>query len=207
MTLEDREETVGDIGEGKIRLSLIDVIYGLVIGYGFNFFVDKDPVGFTPILFLLVILVIVCDWLFVHKPYWKEPQEYSNGPFVLDLCILLIFSCLVRFALRPPHSGVLFAMSAMFLFYALWDVTFGDRLKGRRWRHDFVWDLVAAVAFFLLWKFMDANWMATRVLNADLPNWIGFDIDLRWWILVAFALYGLLGPHKWADWAKSWVRG
>lgn len=207
MTLENREAAVGFIGEGKIRLSLIDVVYGLVIGYGFNFFVDKDPVGFTPFLFLLAISVIVCDWLFVHKPYWNEPQEYTNGPFVIDLCILLIFACLIRFAMRPPYSGVLFAMGAMFLLYALWDMVFGENLKGRKWRRDFVWDLVAAVAFFLLWKFVDASWMAAKVLDVDLPNWTGFDVDLRWWIVVAFGLYGLLGPHKLADWTKSWVGG
>ena len=207
MTAKRRKIAREEPDEGKIRLSLIDVVYGLVIGYGFNFFVDKDPVSFTPFLFLLVILVIVCDWLFVHKPYWSEPKSYTNGPFVIDLCILFLFACMIRFAARPPYSGVLFALAMMFLLYALWDVAFGEHLRGRLWKHDLVWDLVGAGTFLLLWKYMDTRWMASKVLFVDLPDWMGFDIDLRWWIVTAFGLYAFLGPHKWADWLKSKVGG
>jgi len=67
--------------EGKIRLSLIDVMYGVIMGYGFNFFVDKDPTDATLVLFVFAIITIVFDWVFVHKPYWKSPETYTNLPF------------------------------------------------------------------------------------------------------------------------------
>jgi hypothetical protein len=205
---KNSEDKLREPMDGKIRLSLIDIVYGLVIGYSLNFFVDRDPSSLTPFLFLLVMSVIICDWLFVHKPYWRKSHKYTNGPFVLDICILFVFACMIRFAAKPPHSGVLIAMGTMFLLYAWWDIVFGEYLiKGRSWKRDLCWDLLGAVAFFLLWKYMDVNWMASRVLYFDLPDWIGIDIDLRWWIVVAFLLYIFLGPHKWADWLKSRFSG
>jgi hypothetical protein len=203
MMAKKKEATLADADEGKIRLSLIDVVYGLVIGYGFNFFVDKDPVSYTPFLFILVIATIVCDWLFVHKPYWREPNHYTNGPFVIDLCILFAFACMIRFAARPPYPDVLVVMSLVFLLYAIWDVLFSKYLRGRSWKRDFYWDLAGSASFFLLWKYLDVHWLASRVLYFDLPDWVGFDIDLRWWIVVAFMIYALYGPHDLGDWLKS----
>lgn len=67
--------------EGKVRLSLIDVMYGVIMGYGFNFFVDRDPSDITATLFLLVIIAIVCDWLFVHKTLLEAARNIHKLDF------------------------------------------------------------------------------------------------------------------------------
>lgn len=89
------------------------------------------------------------------------------------------------------------------MLYACWDLVFTGKLEDRSKRNDFVWDMIGAIAFLLLWKATKVDWMSSRVYYFDLPEWIGFDIEMRWWVLFAFVLYGSQGPHPWADRFKS----
>lgn len=119
------------IEEGEIRLSLSDVIYGVVLGYGFNILAERDPSGMPPLLFALVVWIIISDWSFVHLQYWRQKQNYTFWPFVIDLAILLSFAIMVRFALKPEHSYLPFMIGIMFTLYALWDIVFGPSLRDR----------------------------------------------------------------------------
>jgi hypothetical protein len=124
------------IEEGEIRLSLADVIYGVVLGYGFNILAERDPSGVPPLCFALVVWIIVSDWSFVHLQYWRQKENYTFWPFVIDLAILLSFAVMVRFALKPDHSYLPFLISIMFALYAMWDVVFGRWLRDRNWGRD-----------------------------------------------------------------------
>jgi len=191
--------------EGKIRLSLIDVIYGVIMGYGFNFFVDRDPTDVTLVLFLLTMSAIVSDWLFVHKPYWSHPGSYTNVPFLIDLMILLSFAFMIRFAVKEPNNGLLLCLAAVFTLYSIWDYACSEPLKqqGRVWSTDLAFDLVGAVSFFSLWRFSKTKVLTHKLIDIDLPNWVGFDIEVQIWMAIAILIYILLGPHPLADRIKG----
>jgi hypothetical protein len=104
MVLENGTPGKDVIDEGRVRLSLTDVIYGIVIGCGFNILAAEDPSGVKPLLFALVVWIIVSDWAFVHMMYWREHEKYTFWPFTIDLAILLNFAVMTRFALKPDHS-------------------------------------------------------------------------------------------------------
>lgn len=197
--------TIGPPDEGGVRLSLTDVIYGIVIGYGFNILASEDPSGVKPLLFALVIWIIISDWAFVHLMYWRERDKYTFWPFSIDLAILLNFAVMTRFALKPDHAYLPLVISVMFALYAIWDVLYGGMFQGRSRTRDFVFDSVGAAAFFALWLFMDKT-----VLGIDLRSsalYIDFkhlpDLDFRWWAICAFVLYAALGPHWLGDKFKS----
>ena len=181
-----------NLKEGKIRLSLTDVIYGLVLGYGFNIIANGDPTGVQPVLFALVMWVVVSDWSFVHLQYWKDEVKYTFWPFVIDLAILLVFAIMTRFALKDKNTYVLLLISVMFLLYALWDWAFGESLKGRAWKVDWLFDFVGALAFFGLWFVVDAPSLGYWY-RIDIPH--APDIEIHGWIVAAFVLYALFGPH------------
>lgn len=191
--------------EGKIRLSLIDVIYGVIMGYGFNFFVDRDPTDITFVLFLLTMAAIVTDWLFVHKPYWQNPDKYTNLPFLIDLIILLTFAFMIRFSVKPPQTGVLFCFGVTFSLYTVWDVIYREPLKnqGRSWLRDSVFDGSAAITFFLLWRYSNTPFLAEKIIEWDLPDWMRFDIEVQTWMVIAVVLFIILGPHPFADKIKK----
>jgi hypothetical protein len=191
--------------EGKIRLSLIDVMYGVIMGYGFNFFVDRDPTDVTLVLFIFTILTIVSDWLFVHKPYWRSPEFYSNTPFFLDLIILLNFAFMIRFAVKEPNNALLMCLATVFLLYAIWDFLYRIPLKkqGRLWYMDLIFDASAGLLYFILWKFSTSPFLAKKLFEIDLPAWVGFDVEIQRWTAIAIIIYTLFGPHPVGDAVKG----
>jgi hypothetical protein len=205
MVLENGTPGKDVIDEGRVRLSLTDVIYGIVIGYGFNILAAEDPSGVKPLLFALVVWIIVSDWAFVHMMYWREHEKYTFWPFTIDLAILLNFAVMTRFALKPDHSYLPLVISVMFVLYAIWDVLYGGKFEGRNRYRDFFFDSVGAGAFFALWMYMDKTVFGVNLGASAL--FIDFrhlpDLDFRWWIICAFFLYLVLGAHWFADKLKS----
>jgi hypothetical protein len=202
------------IRDGRIRLSLIDIIYGLVIGYGFNFFVGSHENNISIILFLCVVIAIACDWVFVHQDYWSDTADYGFWPFIIDLGILLCFTFTIRFAIEEPHNEALFTMGCVFILYGVWDVFFRETIKrrGRSWILDCSWDLTAAVAFFLLYRYSETlgNTIAgfsglNAFLTQHAPKFLYENIQA--WVPAAILLYLIMGPHIISDRIKRSLRG
>ena len=165
-----------NIDLGKIRLSFIDVIYGVVIAYGFNF-VDKMDKPSQYALFLMSFVAIVFDWVFVHQPYWKKIEAYKDAVLIVDLIILFLFSRI--FASTTSESyGILLPLSLLFLFYSIWDFVFRKQLAevGRPWLRDFSYDVMMFIAFAAQWFLFVFHTGAAAFLKQtfwEIPLWIG----------------------------------
>ncbi len=199
--------------DGRIRLSLIDIIYGLVIGFGFNFFVDRGEEPIEILLFICCVIAIACDWIFIHQDYWEEPGDYGFAPFIIDLAILLCFTFMIRWAIKDDHHElVLLTMSWIFGLYASWDFVFRKtiRKRGRYWLLDFSWDAVAGAGFYALYRLASAG-----LLTGTLGGWPWFYRNaanyipkaayehVPAWVILGILLYAIMGPHKISDRLKQ----
>lgn len=133
-----------DQRESAVRISLVDVVYGIVLAYGFNFFDQlRAPVQYAQ--FAFAYTVIILDWIYVHRLYWGWEYKY-NSFLVLDLASLFVMSRVLAASVGGEHTFVAW-MSALFAVYVVWDVV--ANAKGLPCPYDWRWgltgDLIAAI--------------------------------------------------------------
>ena len=63
--------------KSTVRISLIDVMYGVVLAYGFGFFDQADTV-IDYLHFFFAYAVIIIDWIYVHSLYWGWEYKYNS---------------------------------------------------------------------------------------------------------------------------------
>jgi hypothetical protein len=109
---------------------------------------------------------------------------------------------MMRFAVKPPHVGELICLGVVLSLYALWDIVFREGIReggGREPFLDFFLDSGAAIGFFLLAKYADARVLSSKLIDWTLPNWVGFNIEVKNWMAIAILLYAVIGPHPLSD--------
>ena len=109
-----------------VRRNLINMMYGVVLAYGFNWFDKAWETGthLTAVLFFFSYSIIIIDWLYVQNIYWvwdKDNKEYSYHFFVIDLCILFIISRLIHVSAASPTHFWLW-VSMLYFLYVVWDI-------------------------------------------------------------------------------------
>ena len=147
--------------ESAVRISLVDVMYGVVLAYGFNFF---DAAETTPdyIRFFLAYIVIIVDWTYVHWIYWDWGYK-RNLFFVLDLSLLFVMSRLLYTSTTQSQYYSLW-LSGIFFLYAVWDAaSYHYRVPSDySWRHAVAGDICGFAAFgFLGTLSLVHNWSDT----------------------------------------------
>jgi len=136
--------------ESAVRSSLLDVMYGVVLAYGFNFF-DKAGDFTDYFRFFFAYAVVVIDWIYVHRLYWGA--EYKNIFLVLDISILFSISRLLLTSTAHTPDYYLW-LSILFIFYVAWDVIsmFDKQLPSQYdWRYSVSGDVFASIVFFAFW--------------------------------------------------------
>jgi len=138
-----------DDKESVVRISLLDVMYGVVLAYGFNFF-DKAEDCTDYFRFFFAIAVFVVDWVYVHSIYWEA--EYKKNFFLmLDIGILFSISRLLSTSTASTPNYFLW-LSMLFILYVFWGIMVSDKLPSRfDWHYGYAGDGCAAVLFFLFW--------------------------------------------------------
>jgi hypothetical protein len=136
--------------ESAVRISLLDVMFGVVLAYGFNFF-DKAEDYTDYFRFFFAIAVFVIDWIYVHSIYWGS--EYKKNLFlVLDIGILFSISRLLSTSTAHTPNYFLW-LSILFGFYVTWDyISIKNKLPSE---YDLSYslrgDVIASILFFAFW--------------------------------------------------------
>jgi hypothetical protein len=136
--------------ETKVRSSLLEVMYGVVLAYGFNFF-DSAGNFFEYFRFFFAYAVIILDWIYVHRIYWEA--TYTNIYLVLDIGILFSISRLL-FSSSTHTPDYYLWLSILFIFYVVWDViSMVDKQLPSQydWRYSISGDIFASLVFFTFW--------------------------------------------------------
>ena len=101
-------------------LRLIDVMYGVLLAYGFNF-IDQAKLPLDYIGFLFAYAVIIIDWIFSRNYYATQRGSYSYLCFLLDIVIVFVLSRLFSVSI-VFSSSYLWWLAALFALYILWDI-------------------------------------------------------------------------------------
>lgn len=141
----------GKSRESAVRISLLDVMYGVVLAYGFGFF-DQASMPIDYFRFFFAYAVLVVDWIYVRSLYWG--WEYKHNSFlILDMGILFTMSRLLNTSTIGHSPCYWLWMSALFAIYVTWDIV--SKRKGLTteydWRYSIGGDLFGAIAFSVLY--------------------------------------------------------
>lgn len=133
-----------------VRLSLIDVVYGVVIAYGFNF-IDQASTPSHYFRFFFSYLIVTIDWIYVHNLYWGWEYKY-NSFLVFDLGILFTISRLLHSSTAQDSHYLLF-LAILFILYFGWDTFSRDKKMPTEydWRYSLFGDLFAGITYLALW--------------------------------------------------------
>jgi hypothetical protein len=135
--------------ESSVRLSLLDVMYGVVLAYGFTYF-DKAGDGTDYFRFFFAYAVFVFDYIYVHRQYWKT--EYKNLFLAMDIGVLFSISRMLATSTTNTSDYFLW-LSVLFSLYVAWDVISKvNKSKSEYdWRYSICGDVFASIAFYLIW--------------------------------------------------------
>ncbi len=137
--------------ESTVRISLVDVLYGVVLGYGFTYF-DKADSTTDYFRFFFAYFIIIIDWIYVHSLYWGQEYKY-NSVLLLDIGIIFTISRILHTSTNESNSFFLW-LALLFSFYVAWDID--SKLKDLHpkydWRYSASGDFLATICFIGLWK-------------------------------------------------------
>jgi len=103
------------------RLSLVDVMYGVILTYGFATVDQVKGFEIIPVLkYIFAYSIIIIDWVHAHEVYSREGYS-SNIIFILDLIILFIISRLIKSSVSSSQFSFWIFMGALFFLYSTWD--------------------------------------------------------------------------------------
>lgn len=160
MTKENKEESK----ESVVRISLVDVMYGVVLAYGFSFF-DQAKTFTGYFRFFFAYIVIIIDWIYVHRLYWGWEYKY-NSFFLLDMSVLFTISRLLHTSTAQSPYYLLW-MSILFLLYVTWDLL--SKYKGLPskydWRYSIGGDLFGCIVFLILFLSLTDRMQSTVFWN------------------------------------------
>lgn len=151
-------------------VAFVDILYAVVLGYGFaelvqNTGLPMDPsslVSSTGLLFTFAVVIFARDWVTYHRQIEKRPHV-NVIRFVLDSLILFVFFLLVAVATRQGASVMevrAFAgyCTVYFLLILTWQIVEWRYHGGAESREDreigaeTLWDL-GYLLYFLAWYF------------------------------------------------------
>jgi len=138
----------------KVGIGLLDVMYAVVLTYGFER-IDSVKGWINFLLFLFTVTIIALDWFHAHYEYLdrKKKRKYY-AVFFLDLVILFVFSRLIYTSITGLTEFWLW-MFCLFLFYALWDLVWLKLMeKDDEWWHSFLVDLLCFVGYVVFYYFI-----------------------------------------------------
>lgn len=163
--------------KSAVRISLLDVMYGVVFAYGFGFF-DQANTLTHYILLVFAYVVIVIDWIYVHIPYWGW-KKYKNVFLISDILILFIISRLFSTSIQKcnyPNYYYWLWMAFLFLIYFIWDVLAKKKRLPTEYdlRYPMAGDLLTSIAFFtffiLRWQnILEPNTFSKLILVNVIP--------------------------------------
>ncbi len=139
----------------KLDLSLINVMYGVVFAYGFNFFdIAKTPFDYFRFFFAYAVLVI--DWIYSHHTYSDE--KYNRNVLVLDFAVLFSFSRLLNTS-TADNPSYFFWLFIIFAIYLIWDrISQKDKvISGYSWKYCLIGDSIGAIGYLVFWKLFISN--------------------------------------------------
>lgn len=137
--------------ESAVRISIVDVVYGVVLAYGFGFF-DQASIAIDYFRFFFAYAILIVDWIYAHSRYWGWEYKY-NSLLVIDIGILFTMSRLLNTSTTGQNSYYWLWMSALFAIYVTWDIAI--KRKGLTskydWRYSIGGDLFGAFAFLIFY--------------------------------------------------------
>jgi len=148
----------------QVRVTIIDVMYAIVAGYG----LEAVDAAVEPIDFLLVFFayfVLVKDWIQEHTRY--RDVEFSSIIFVADLAILFTITRMFKYA--ACHDTWFYGWAAcLFLIYLAWDIV----LKADITRNGYSWKLSACGDFFGVLSFVSVTYLLTYEVHGEAKIWL-----------------------------------
>ena len=136
--------------ESAVRISLVDVLYGIVLGYGFTYF-DQAHSAIDYLRFFFAYFVIIVDWIYVHRLYWGLKYKY-NSILLLDIGVIFTISRILHTSTNESINYFLW-LGVLFGFYVAWDIVSNIQQIGTEydWRYSVVGDFVAGTIFIVIW--------------------------------------------------------
>ena len=150
--------------DSAVRLSLLDVLYGVVLGYGFTYFDKADSIiGYFRFFFSYIIIII--DWIYVHRFYWKKEYKFDSLLFI-DIGVIFTISRILYTSTSDSPNYFLW-LSILFLWYIAWDI-FSKRKElssEYNWKYALAGDIFASLCYALFWiatlyRYMTNLWVA-----------------------------------------------
>ena len=164
------------------KLSLVDIIYGVVIGYGYSRFEYIDaPIEYLS--FGLSIVIIIVDYIYIHKLYAGEEYE-SNFKFIMDVLILFTISRIMNGAVHisDNKNGFWFWLAIYFLFSTFWDISF-IRTKDilRNWKVIAICDGVVFFIFLSIFSILQLE-LVSRGFSLLIVSMIIYTVTIYLWL-------------------------
>ncbi len=132
----------------NIQFNLLDVMYGVVLSYGFNFFGAASSVS-SKIFFFLSYLIVIVDWIFIHELY-SEIEYKSRVLFFSDIAVLFFVSRVIAASVASPEAFFMW-MWILFASYFFWDFVACRVIPPERWASFKLSDFLTSVFFFIMW--------------------------------------------------------
>ncbi len=132
----------------NIQFNLLDVMYGVVLSYGFNFFGAASSVA-SKIFFFLSYLIVIADWIFIHELY-SENEYRSKVLFFSDIVVLFFVSRVIAASVVSPEAFFMW-MAILFMSYFLWDFVACRVITLDRWASFKLSDFLTSIFFFVMW--------------------------------------------------------
>jgi hypothetical protein len=136
--------------DSAVRISLVDILYGVVLGYGFGYF-DQANSGIEYLRFFFAYFIIIVDWIYVHKLYWGMEYKY-NSILLLDIGVIFTFSRMLHTSTNESVNYFLW-LGVLFGFYVAWGIIskIQQLMTEYDWRYLVVGYFVAGIIFIILW--------------------------------------------------------
>jgi hypothetical protein len=164
-----------------LGLSLVDVIYGVIFAYGFNFLANANNF-YDYSRFFFAYLILIIDWLYSHQTYQKN--LYEKNFIILDLLILFAFSRILTCSVAN-NPTFYFWIAFIFIFYLFW-----DKISQKLWKKSFrqfiitaLGDGLGALGFIIIWFLINQQIIVLNSLATTIAGLIVYLIAISFWYI------------------------